>query len=88
VREAGRNVADPGCRDAAYAARADQLIERDIGDGADEVEIAPTLADELVRERERDRRFERAPQRDGRAVGDEAGDRFREADALVRATCP
>jgi hypothetical protein len=87
VREAGRHVADPGRGDAPHAARADQLIERDIGDRTDEVEVAPPLADELVREREGDSRFQRASERDGRAVRDEAGDRFREAEALVRATC-
>jgi len=88
VREAGRHVADPRGGDAAHAARADELIERDVGDRPDEVEVAPSLADELVRERERDRRLERASERDGRAVGGEACDRFREADALVRPTGP
>ena len=85
MREAGRHVADPRRGHASHAARADQLVERDVGDGTDEVEVAPPLADELVRERERDRRLERAPERDRGAVGDEACDRFREADALVRA---
>jgi hypothetical protein len=84
VRQAGRNVADPRRRDAPRAARADELIERDVGDRSDELELASLLSDELVREREGDRRLERATERDGRAVGDEARDRLRQADTLVR----
>jgi len=84
VREAGRDVADPGRGHAPNAAGADELIERDIGDRSNELELAPALADQLVRERERDGRFEGAPERDRRAVRDEARDRLREADALVR----
>jgi hypothetical protein len=84
VREAGRDVPDPCRRDASHAARADELIERDVRDRSDELELAPSLADELVRERERDRRLERASERDGCAVGDEARDRVGQARALVR----
>jgi len=84
VREPGRDVADPRRRDAPNAPRADELIERDVGDRTDELEVAPALADQLVRERERDRWFEGAPQRDRRAVWNEARDGLREADALVR----
>jgi hypothetical protein len=84
VRESGRDVADPRRGDLADAAGADQLIERDIGDRPDQPEVAPALADELVREREGDGRLEGAPQRNRRAVGDEARDRLGQADALVR----
>jgi hypothetical protein len=84
MRESRRDVADPRGRHAPNAARADELIERDVGDRTDELEVAPALADQLVREGERDRWFEGAPQRDRRAVGDEARDGLREADALVR----
>jgi hypothetical protein len=84
VREASRDVADPRRGHAPNASRADELIERDIGDRTDELEFAPALADQLVRERERDRWFESAPKRDRRAVRDEARDGLREADALVR----
>jgi hypothetical protein len=64
VRETGRDVADPGRRHAADAAGADQLVERDVGDRPDELELAPLLPDELVGEREWDRRLERAAERD------------------------
>ena len=88
VREAGRDVADPRRRDPSHAARADELIERDVRDRSDQLELAPSLADELVRERERDRRLERASERDGCAVGDEARDRVGQARALVRCQRP
>jgi len=84
VREPGRDVADPRRRDAPNAPRADELIERDVGDRTDELELAPPLADQLVGERERDGRLECAPERDRCAVRDEARDGLREADALVR----
>jgi len=84
MRESGRDVADPRRCDAPNASRADELIERDVGDRSNELEFAPALADELVAERERDRWFESAPERDRRAVRDEARDGLREADALVR----
>ena len=84
MRESGRYVADPRRSHAPNAARADELIERDVGDRTDELELAPALADQLMRERERDRWFESAPERDRRAVRDEARDGLREADALVR----
>jgi hypothetical protein len=60
------------------------LVERDVGDRTDELEVTPPLADELVREGERDRRLERAAQRDGGAVRNEARDGLGQADALVR----
>jgi hypothetical protein len=88
VREPGRDVADPRGRDAPDAAGPDQLIERDVGDRPDELELAPLLPDQLVRERERDRRLERAAERDGGAVGNEARDGVRQADALVRGQRP
>jgi hypothetical protein len=84
VREAGRNVADPRRGHAPHAPGADELIERDVGDRPDELEPAPALADQLVRERERDGWLESAPERDRNAIGDEARDGLREADALVR----
>jgi len=84
VREAGRYVADPRGGHSLDAPRADDLIERDVRDRTDELEVAPALADQLVRERERDRWFEGAPERDRRAVWNEARDGLREADALVR----
>jgi hypothetical protein len=65
VREAGRHVADPRRAHASRAGRADELIEGDVGDGPDELELAPPLADQLVREGEGDRRLERAAERDG-----------------------
>ena len=84
MRESGRHVADPRRGHAPNASRADELIERDVGDRTDELEVAPALADQLVRERERDGWFEGAAERDRRAVWDEARDGLREADALVR----
>jgi hypothetical protein len=61
VREAGRHITDPGRGDPSHAARADQLIERDVRDRPDQLEVTSSLPDELVRERERDGRFQRAP---------------------------
>jgi hypothetical protein len=84
VRETRGDVAHPRRGHAPHAARADELIERDVGDRPDELELAPALADQLVRERERDRWLEGAPERDRRAVRNEARDGLREADALVR----
>jgi hypothetical protein len=84
VRESGRDVADPRRGDAPNASRTDELIERDVRDRPDELELAQPLADQLVGERERDGWFECAPERDRRAVRNEARDRLREADALVR----
>jgi len=84
MRKSGRDVADPRRGHAPDATRADELIERDVGDRTDELELAPALADQLMRERERDRWFESAPESDRRAVWDEARDGLREADALGR----
>jgi len=77
MRESGRDVADPRRRYAPDAARTDQLIERDVGDRTDELELTPALANQLVRERERNGRFEGAPERDRRAVRNEARDGLR-----------
>jgi hypothetical protein len=84
VREAGGDVPHPGRVHAAHAARADELIEEDVGDRSDERELAPALADELVREGEGDRRLERAADGDGRPVRDEARDGLLQGRALVR----
>ena len=84
MRESGGDVADPRRGNAPNAARADELIERNVGDRTDELEVAPALADQLVREREWDGWFEGTAERDRRAVLDEARDGLREADALVR----
>ena len=84
MRESGRDVADPRRGDAPNASGPDELIERDIRDRTDELELAPALADQLMGERERDGWFECAPQRDRRAVRNEARNGLREADALVR----
>jgi len=64
VREAGRDVSDPRRGHAPDAAGADELIERDVRDRPDELQVAPTLPDELVREGERDRGLEGATERD------------------------
>src|SRR5438445_687547 len=45
--------------------------------------IAPSLADKLVRERERDRGLERATERDGGAVGDVVRDGIAKAHELA-----
>jgi hypothetical protein len=84
MRQSGRDVADPRRGHAPDATRADELIERDVGDRTDELELPPALSDQLVRERERYRWFEGASERDRRSVRDEARDRLPEADALVR----
>ncbi len=84
VCEPRGDVADPRGGDAPDAACADELIERDVRDRSDELEFAPLLADELVREGEGNRRLERAPERDRCAVGYESRYRLGEADALVR----
>src|SRR2546428_5861094 len=76
VREPGGHVADPRRHDLRYAPRADELVEEDVRDRADEREVAPTLTDQLVTGTEWDRRLERATHRDGRTVGHEARDRL------------
>ena len=83
VTEAGGDVPDPRRLDARDAARADELVKEDVGDGTDEREVALALADELVREREWDRRLERAADRDGHAVADVARDGLAQRRALV-----
>ena len=83
MRETGGDVADPSGRDARDAARADELIEGDVRDRTDELEVAPSLADKLVRERERDRGLERATERDGGAVGDVVRDGIAKAHELA-----
>jgi len=74
VAEAGAYVAHPRRDDSADAATADELVEEDVRDGADQGEPAPALADQLVAGRERDQRLQRRAQADRGAVGDEAGD--------------
>ena len=64
MRKPRRHVPHPGRAHAVHAPRADELVERDVRDRADELEITPALPDQLVRERERDRRLERAAERD------------------------
>jgi len=83
VTETRRDVPHPCRLDARDAARANELVEEDVGDGTDEREVALALADELVRERERDRRLERAADSDGQAVADVARDGLAQRRALV-----
>ena len=85
VRQTGGDVPDPGGGDAGDTPRADELVEGDVGDRSDELEIAAALADDLVREREGNRRLERASEGDRRAVGDEARDRLTEGEELTQA---
>ena len=62
-------IAAPGERQLARAAHADQLVVDQVRRHADQVQVAPALADDLVAGRERDQVRE-AFQRDARAVGD------------------
>src|SRR5262249_45244149 len=48
VARAVLDVADPGRHHPAGAAGRDELVEADVGDGADEREVAAALADQLV----------------------------------------
>ena len=48
IAETRRNVSDPRGHDARNAARADHLVEKNIGDGSDEREIAAALANHFV----------------------------------------
>ena len=77
------NYAGTAGGDAAHAASADELVERDVRDRTDELEVAAPLADELVRERERDRRLERAAERDRGAIRHVAFDRLPQGDDLL-----
>src|SRR5271166_360132 len=76
VAQPGADVARPGGDDGLHAAGADELIKENVGDRADERQIALVLADELVAGGERDERFERQPERDRGAVGDVLRDRI------------
>lgn len=48
VRDSRADVSDPRRDHFGDAPRADELIKEDVGDGPDEGEIAPTLADDFV----------------------------------------
>src|SRR5205814_4067887 len=60
VAEPRGDIPHPRRLDPGDAARADQLVEEDVGERADEHEVMLALTDELVREREWDRGLERA----------------------------
>src|SRR5215472_2514126 len=74
VAEAGAHVADPRSDDALHTTGANELVEQDVGDRADERQAAPALADDLVTGCKRDERFEREPHRYRVAVADETRD--------------
>jgi hypothetical protein len=61
VAEPGGDIAHPGRLDATNAAGADELIEEDVRDGADQGEAAPSLANELVAGLEGDESLEAVP---------------------------
>jgi len=84
MREASRHVADPRRVDLRDAARPNEQVEGDIADGADEAEVTPALADDLVRDGERDRGLEGASERDARAVRNVEADRAGEVGELCR----
>jgi hypothetical protein len=59
------------------------LIEADVGDGADEIEVADSLAENLVRGGEGDHLFQAGAERDARFGLHELADRLRERHHLV-----
>jgi hypothetical protein len=69
------DVSHPGGDDFFCAARADELIELDVGDRPDKREIALFPADDLIAGGKRNQRFKTATHRDRRAVLN-AGNRF------------
>ena len=78
------DVADPGRHHAARAAGGEELVEADVGDRADEGQVTPALADQLVGGGEGDQALERRPQHHGRAVGDVPAHRLGERDDLAQ----
>src|SRR6185312_9003383 len=73
VAQALADVADPGGDDTAHAAGADQLVEEDVGDRADQREVAAALADDLVAGGEGNQRLQRQAERYAGAVWHVAG---------------
>src|SRR5262245_55120145 len=84
MAESFADVADPGRDDATDTARADQLIEKDVGDGADQRQIAAALADQLVSSGKGNQRLQRAAKRDARAVRHKALNRLAQREQLLR----
>src|SRR5207245_3714806 len=84
VAEALRHIAHPSRGHAADAARADQLIEKRVRDGPDELEVAPAPPDDLVSSGKWDERLQCRAHRDRRAVRDEALDGLGHRRELAR----
>jgi hypothetical protein len=70
------DVADPRRNHPRDATRADQLVEEDVGDRADEGEVALALADQLVTGGEGNQRLQRTAERDLCAIRHEPRDRL------------
>ena len=83
VAEPGRDIADPRGLDAADAARGHEHVEEDVRDGADQRQVAPALANQLVARGEGDEGFQRRAHADRGAVGHEARHRFAHRDDLL-----
>src|ERR1700740_2454885 len=74
VTDAGGNVADPRGHHAGNAACADHLVEKNIGDGPDEREVAAALANQFVACSERNHLLELRAEQDHRARWNVTGD--------------
>ena len=76
VADSGGDVADPGRHHSRDAAGADQLIEKNVGNGADESEVTAALANDFVAGSERNHLLELRAHEDHRAGGHVLGDSF------------
>jgi hypothetical protein len=85
VAEAGGDVAHPRSDDALDAPGADQLVEEHVRDRADQGQPTHPLPDQLVAEREGDRRLELQAERDRGAGGHVRADGVRGRGDLRRA---
>src|ERR1700674_4049742 len=83
MAQAGADIAPPPRSDRAHPAGADELIEEDVGDGADQREIAFAPADDLVPGREWNQRLESQPYSHRSAVGNVPRDRVAHAHELA-----
>ena len=84
MQRADAGIAAPREGQLARAAHADHLVVDQVRRHADQVQVAPALADDLVPGGERDQVGE-AFQRDARAVGDVRGDRLAQRTVHPRA---
>ncbi len=68
VAQAGAHIPDPGGGHPARTTGADELVKQHVGDGSDQLQVLPPLADELVARGKWNEPFQGHAQRHRRAV--------------------